>query len=134
MPGSTQAASQLTYRGLAMMVYGKAHRSLRLPCSKHNGPKQAGEERRIKPAGRSLTIKLFSPALLIVLLLHVATSDLTAQHPVFSHHMAIRFQCTQCRIMLSGEAASRHYLANPNHKLTKLPPLPKPTIQRDMLA
>lgn len=40
--------------------------------------------------------------------------------------MAIRYKCVHCNIVLSGEGASRHYLANPTHKLEKLPPPPKP--------
>lgn len=40
--------------------------------------------------------------------------------------MAIRYKCVNCNIVLSGEGASRHYLANPTHKLEKLPPPPKP--------
>ncbi|MGI0033556.1 MAG: hypothetical protein ACRD97_09855 [Nitrososphaeraceae archaeon] len=36
--------------------------------------------------------------------------------------MAIRYKCINCNIVLSGEGASRHYLANPTHKLEKLPP------------
>ncbi|HEX7033266.1 MAG TPA: hypothetical protein VF172_09730 [Nitrososphaera sp.] len=39
--------------------------------------------------------------------------------------MAIRWRCLKCKIDLSGEGASRHYLAYPKHKLVKLPP-PKP--------
>jgi hypothetical protein len=40
--------------------------------------------------------------------------------------MAIRYRCVNCNIVLSGEGASRHYLANPAHKLEKLPPPVKP--------
>jgi hypothetical protein len=36
--------------------------------------------------------------------------------------MAIKYKCLECNIVLSGEGASRHYLANPTHKLEKLPP------------
>jgi hypothetical protein len=49
--------------------------------------------------------------------------------------MAIRWRCVKCKIDLSGEGASRHYLAFPAHRLEKLPPLPKPVIgSRDMTA
>ena len=41
--------------------------------------------------------------------------------------MAIKYKCLECNIVLSGEGASRHYLANPTHKLEKLPPPLKPT-------
>ncbi|MGI0013946.1 MAG: hypothetical protein ACREBU_10975 [Nitrososphaera sp.] len=37
--------------------------------------------------------------------------------------MAIRFVCVKCKRELSGEGASRHYLAFPDHKLVKLPSL-----------
>jgi len=37
--------------------------------------------------------------------------------------MAIRFICKKCRLELSGDGASRHYLAFPDHKLVKLPSL-----------
>ncbi|HEU4605978.1 MAG TPA: hypothetical protein VFS46_07050 [Nitrososphaera sp.] len=41
----------------------------------------------------------------------------------------------KCKIDLSGEGASRHYLAYPAHRLEKLPPLPKPVIGgRDMAS
>jgi hypothetical protein len=40
--------------------------------------------------------------------------------------LAIRYRCKNCNIVLSGEGASRHYLANPTHKLEKLPPPLKP--------
>lgn len=40
--------------------------------------------------------------------------------------MAIKYKCIECNIVLSGEGASRHYLANPTHKLEKLPPPLKP--------
>jgi hypothetical protein len=40
--------------------------------------------------------------------------------------MAIKYKCLECNIVLSGEGASRHYLANPTHKLEKLPPPLKP--------
>ena len=40
--------------------------------------------------------------------------------------MAIKYKCLICNIVLSGEGASRHYLANPSHKLEKLPPPLKP--------
>lgn len=40
--------------------------------------------------------------------------------------MPIRWRCLKCKIDLSGEGASRHYLAYPKHKLVKLPPPPKP--------
>ena len=36
--------------------------------------------------------------------------------------LAIRYRCVNCNVILSGEGASRHYLANPSHKLEKLPP------------
>ncbi|MGI0019578.1 MAG: hypothetical protein ACREAY_03810 [Nitrososphaera sp.] len=45
---------------------------------------------------------------------------------MFPKAVAIRYKCVNCNIVLSGEGASRHYLANPNHKLEKLPPPPKP--------
>jgi hypothetical protein len=49
--------------------------------------------------------------------------------------MAIRWRCIKCKIELSGEGASRHYLAYPKHRLEKLPPLPKPVIGgKDMTA
>jgi len=41
-------------------------------------------------------------------------------------NMAIKYKCINCNIVLSGEGASRHYLANPTHKLEKLPPQIKP--------
>lgn len=47
-------------------------------------------------------------------------------NPYMQELMAIRYRCVNCNIVLSGEGASRHYLANPNHKLEKLPPPPKP--------
>ena len=34
-----------------------------------------------------------------------------------------RWKCCQCEISLSGDGASRHYLAFPSHKLEKLPPI-----------
>ena len=40
--------------------------------------------------------------------------------------MAIKYKCLECNIVLSGEGASRLYLANPTHKLEKLPPPLKP--------
>jgi hypothetical protein len=46
--------------------------------------------------------------------------------PFAGKSMAIRYRCVHCNIVLSGEGASRHYLANPTHKLEKLPPPVKP--------
>jgi hypothetical protein len=45
--------------------------------------------------------------------------------------VAIRWRCKKCRIEMSGEGASRHYIANPTHKLEKLPPLPKVIAGKD---
>ena len=44
----------------------------------------------------------------------------------WDRELAIRYRCINCNIVLSGEGASRHYLANPTHKLEKLPPPLKP--------
>jgi hypothetical protein len=40
--------------------------------------------------------------------------------------MPIRFRCTKCAIELSGDAASRHCLMQPTHRLVKLPSIAKP--------
>lgn len=48
--------------------------------------------------------------------------------------MAIRWRCVKCKIELSGESASRHYLAYPTHRLEKLQPLQKSVFSRDMKA
>jgi hypothetical protein len=46
--------------------------------------------------------------------------------------LAIRYRCINCNIVLSGEGASRHYLAYPSHKLEKLPPPIKSVRNTDM--
>ncbi len=53
----------------------------------------------------------------------------------YDRYMAIRWRCMKCKIDLSGEGASRHYLAYPKHRLVKMPPLPKPAIgNKEMTA
>lgn len=42
---------------------------------------------------------------------------------ICAHKMAIRYICKKCKVELSGDGASRHYLAFPDHKLVKLPSL-----------
>jgi hypothetical protein len=37
--------------------------------------------------------------------------------------MPARWTCLRCKIEFNGDGASRHYLANPEHKLEKLPPV-----------
>jgi hypothetical protein len=39
--------------------------------------------------------------------------------------MPARWTCKRCKIEFNGDGASRHYLAFPEHKLEKLPPIPK---------